>query len=157
MSRYAEGTEVSPERSQQEISGLLRKYGAQGFAYAWEEGQAVVAFRAHDRQVRFILPTPTDRNAFTLTPAKRVRTDVQINAAMEAETRRRWRALALAIKAKLEVVETGISTFEEEFLAHIVLPNGQTVGDMTQTEIARAYERMTTPPRLLALPAGGAE
>jgi hypothetical protein len=36
----------------------------------------------------------------------------------------RWRALALAIKA----VESGIATFEEEFLAHIALPNGSTVG-----------------------------
>jgi hypothetical protein len=34
---------------------------------------------------------------------------------MEAETRRRWRALALAIEAKLEVVDTGIASFEHEF------------------------------------------
>ena len=41
--------------------------------------------------------------------------------------RQRWRALNLAIKAKLEAVESGIVTFDQEFLAHIVGPSGQTV------------------------------
>lgn len=154
MSPYAEGTAVTPERSQQEIAGLLRRYGADGFAYAWENGQAMVAFKAHDRQVRFVLPLPSDRRLFEKTPAGRTRSKAQIEAALEQETRRRWRALALAIKAKLEVVETGISSFEEEFLAHIVLPDGRTVAQMVVPEVAAAYDRLTTPHRLLALPSG---
>lgn len=133
---------------------MLRKYGATGFMYGWEEHQAVVAFRAHERQVRFILPLPTDRGTFSRTPGGKVRTTIQVDAVMEGETKRRWRALALAIKAKLEVVETGISSFEDEFLAHIVLPDGSTVGDMARPEIAKAYDRLSTPQRLLALPAG---
>jgi hypothetical protein len=44
-------------------------------------------------------------------------------------SREGWRALVLAIKAKLEAVEAGITTFETEFLAHIVLPDGRTVGE----------------------------
>lgn len=39
------------------------------------------------------------------------------------------RALALCIKAKLEAVQAGIVTFDEEFLAHFLLPDGKTVGD----------------------------
>ena len=35
--------------------------------------------------------------------------------------------MVLAIKAKLEVVESGIASFEEEFLAHIVNAAGVTV------------------------------
>ena len=42
--------------------------------------------------------------------------------AHEQERRRLWRALLLNIKAKLEAVESGISVFDEEFMAHIVLP-----------------------------------
>lgn len=155
MARYAEGTTVSPESSQQEISGLLRRYGATSFAYAWEDGQAMVAFKAHDRQVRFVLPTPTDRTEFFESPGGRKRTAVQVDAAMESETRRRWRALALAIKAKLEVVASGIASFEDEFLANIVLPDGSTVGDRVGPEIATAYERSVSPPRLLAIGPGG--
>ena len=58
----------------------------------------------------------------------RRRTDKQMWAAYEQEVRRRWRALVLCVKAKLEVVESGISTFEQEFLAHIVVAGGKTIG-----------------------------
>ena len=47
----------------------------------------------------------------------------------EQACRIKWRALALTIKAKLEAVETGITTFESEFLSYTVLPNGKTVAE----------------------------
>lgn len=47
----------------------------------------------------------------------------------EQACRSRWRSLCLCIKAKLEAVEAGITSFEKEFLAHIVLPSGQTMGE----------------------------
>jgi hypothetical protein len=149
VTRYAEGTTVSPERSQAEIGETLRKYGAQGFAYGWEDQRAMIAFRAHDRQVRFLLDLPhIDDDAFRWTPTKQRRKADAQRAAFEAETRRRWRALALAIKAKLEAVDTGITTFEDEFLAHIVLPDGSVVSDHVHAEIERAWATGTTP-RLL--------
>jgi hypothetical protein len=42
MSRYAEWTEVTVEKSKAEIEGLLRRYGATGFLYGWNEGSAVI-------------------------------------------------------------------------------------------------------------------
>ena len=57
------------------------------------------------------------------------------------------------IKAKLEAVETGITEFEDEFLAHIVLPNGQTAGHWMRPQIAKAYESGSMPP-LLPAPGG---
>jgi hypothetical protein len=54
--------------------------------------------------------------------------------------RQRWRALALVIKAKLEAVESGITTFEDEFLAHIVMPDGKRVADHVKPTIARVYD-----------------
>lgn len=137
--RYAEGTQVSPEKSQQEISATLRRYGAAGFMFGEDNGRAVVAFRAHDRMVRFILPLEIDRKQFQTTATGRWRDEASIDKAIEGEHRRRWRALALAIKAKLEVVETGIASFEDEFLANLVLPDGSTVGDWAQPQIAAAY------------------
>ena len=41
----------------------------------------------------------------------------------------------MVIKAKLEAVESGIVTFEQEFLAHLVLPDGATVGDRVLPEL----------------------
>jgi len=52
----------------------------------------------------------------------------------------RWRALFLAIKAKLVAVSEGISTVEEEFLAWMVLPNGRTAGEHFLPQIERAAE-----------------
>jgi hypothetical protein len=62
--------------------------------------------------------------------------------------RARWRALALVIKAKLEAVESGITTFEEEFLAHIVLPDGTTLGQWAAPRLAHVYDTGAMPPML---------
>ncbi len=155
MAAFAEGTTVQPETSQSEISGLLRKYGASGFAYGWQGAQAMVSFTAHDRQVRFILTLPTDPKAFLRSPAGKVRTPAAAQSALDAEVRRLWRCLLLAIKAKLEVVASGIATFEDEFLAHIVLPSGDVVGDRIRPEIANAYAGLPVR-NMLALEAGPA-
>jgi hypothetical protein len=58
---------------------------------------------------------PENWREYVRTPGGRSRTEAEAKKAMEAETRRRWRALALAIEAKLEVVDTGIASFEHEF------------------------------------------
>lgn len=139
MGSFAEGTTVTPERSQAEIVATLKRYGAEGFMYGEDNGAGMVAFRAHGRQVRFIVPLDIDRAQFTQTDAGRTRTRESVDNLVAAEHRRRWRSLALAIKAKLEVVDTGISTFEQEFLAHIVLPNGSTVGDFVAPQLEAAY------------------
>lgn len=102
------------------------------------------------RRIRFELPLP-DRNAreFTHTPSRNTaRSSAQALEAWEQACRQRWRALSLAIKAKLEAVECGITDFESEFLAHIVLPSGQTVGGWMLPQIAEAYETRSMPPLL---------
>lgn len=150
MSRFAESTSVSTERSRAEIERTLQKYGAGGFMYGWQGTRAAIAFEMHGRRIRFELPLP-ERNdkAFLFTPARRNRrSDAQVLEAWEQACRQRWRALNLAIKAKLEAVECGITTFESEFLAHIVLPGGQMFGDWAQPQIAQAYETGTMPPML---------
>jgi hypothetical protein len=141
VSRYAEGTSVSPEKSQQQIGALLRRYGASSYASAWENGRAMIAFGSEDRHVRIVLalPDPEDPE-FRTTPGGRPRDTYARQAACKAETWRRWRALALGVKAKLEAVATGIETFEEAFMAHIVLPDGRTVAEHVQPAIAHAYQ-----------------
>jgi len=53
--------------------------------------------------------------------------------------------LALVIKAKLEAIDSDISTFDDEFLAHIIMPNGRTVGEETRPLIAHAYATREMP------------
>lgn len=151
MPKYANNTQVSSDRSKQEIEKTLQRYGANGFMYGWQDNKAVVAFQMKNRHIKFILPMP-DRNSneFRLTDRGRARAESSINQAYEQAIRQRWRALSLVIKAKLEAVESGISEFESEFLANIVLPNGQTAGDYLIPQINQSYENGSMP-KLLTL------
>jgi hypothetical protein len=159
MAKYAEGTEVSSSRSREEIERILTRYGATQFMYGWQEGRAVIAFVAAGKQVRFVLPMP-DRNdpEIRLTPERRtVRSKEAQDSAYEQAVRQKWRALALVIKAKLEAVSAGITVFEDEFLAHIMLPNGQTAGEYLVPQIEEAYRTGIMPARLPLLGAGAAD
>lgn len=53
--------------------------------------------------------------------------------------------LALVIKAKLEAVAAGITSFEDEFLAHIMLPSGGTVGEWARPQLEVAYSTGAMP------------
>lgn len=145
---YAKDTDVSPEKSKQEIERTLTKYGATSFAYGWEQDKASIIFVMEGRHIRFVLPMPTIAD-FAQRSDGGKRPDSQRKAALEQAIRQRWRALALAVKAKLECVESGITSFEDEFLAHIVLPNGNTVGHLLRPRLAEAYATGKMPPLLL--------
>lgn len=146
MSKYAANTSVSSEKSRNEIERTLRRYGADQFAYATSRDQAMIGFAVNGRQVRFVLPMPDPQDKqFTLTPTGKWRSDSAAEAAYEQAIRQRWRALALVVKAKLEAVEAGIVTFDQEFLSHMVLPGGQTVFEATYPQIEQAYSTGQVP------------
>ena len=149
MTRYAENTTVSVQNTRAEIETILTKYGATAFMSGSNANEAMVAFECANRRVVFRLPMP-DMKAFERTPAKRqLRSNAEQHKAWEQACRSRWRALYLCIKAKLEAVAVGITTFENEFMAHIVMPDGLTVAHHVSPKIAQAYESGTMPPLLL--------
>ena len=135
-SRYAAKTAVPINRSQEEIRKILGKYGADGFAFAELKESAMIAFELSGKQIRFKLPMPAKPNV----DAPQVRFKE-----WEQTCKSKWRALALSIKAKLECVACGITTLEEEFLAHIMLPNGKTVGEITMEQIEHSYKNGKMP------------
>jgi hypothetical protein len=110
---YAAGTTVEVGRTQAEIERLARRYGAESFASGWAKDSATLSFAMRGRMVRFRVELPRDRR--------------KTEKDHRREERRRWRCLLLAIKAKLEVVETGIASFDEEFLAHVVMADDLTI------------------------------
>jgi hypothetical protein len=142
MATYAAQTGVSSEASRAEIERTLRRYKATSFMYGWEEDRAVVGFVVEGRQIRFILPMPNPKDpAFTHTPARRtLRSPAEQEKAYEQGVKQRWRALNLVIKSKLEAVEAGIVTFDEEFGMHFVLPSGRTVAQEVLPAMVKAYE-----------------
>lgn len=158
MARYAANTDVSAEKSRAELERTLARYGADQFMYGWDGDRAVVGFRMEARHVRFVLTMPArNEQRFTHTPERGLaRTPAQAEAAWEQATRQRWRALNLVVLAKLEAVESGISSFEDEFLAHILLPDGSTAGEWLRPQIADAYATGAMPSLLAIGPGGGA-
>ena len=146
---YASQTTVAADKSRSEIERTLTRYGASSFAYGWQDQQAMIGFVMKGRQIRFLLPLPdaTDRT-FTRTPTGRSRSASEATKAHEQAVRQRWRALALIVKAKLEAVESGIVTFEDEFAMHMILPDGRRVSEHVLPAIAESYETGRVAPLL---------
>lgn len=115
-----------------EIEDLIRKHGAGQFVSGYSGDKVMIGFTVTDRQVRFIVKAQTGKT----------------QKETEQIERQRWRALLLVIKAKFEAIESGVSCFDDEFLAHIVLPDGQTAGQWMAPQIAVAYETGKMPPML---------
>lgn len=134
---YAAYTVVPVQKTRMEIETLLERAKARQFGVAsdYEKGEARVQFRLHDRIVRFVMPLPDPKKLGT---GERY---------LRAE-RQKWRALLLVLKAKLESVESTIETFEEAFLAHIVMPNDATVADIIRPQIAESYKTGKMPKAL---------
>lgn len=151
MPKYAEGTEVSSDKSRAEIERTLKRFGASQFMYGTTDDKAVIAFKAYNRKVSFSLPLPSEKSFLKGKGSwghEVDKTAQQAAVAYELSCRERWRALALSIKAKLAAVEAGIAVFEEEFFAHVVLPGGGTVYEKTADNVRIAYESGKTPPLL---------
>lgn len=139
MARYAGATSVAPSQSRAEIERTLERYEATSFAYGQTQDRVVLGFEMRGRRVKFVLDLPAP-NDFRHTPTGKWRTDSSQADAHQQAIRQRWRALALVIKAKLEAVAAGIVTFEEEFMAQTVLPDGRTVAEHVGQSIEIAYQ-----------------
>lgn len=129
--RYASATKLSMSQTREDIEQLLYKHGADKFAYGndLERGYSMISFSIRigkaSRQVRMILPVRDEEN--------------------EQVKKSKWRCLYLAVKAKLVAVDEGISTFENEFMANIVLPSGQTMQEWASPQIEQAYKTNRMP------------
>lgn len=147
MRRYAQDTGVSAYRSQEEISRVLQRYGATEYTFGLKPSAAAIQFRLERRVIRMILPFPSpDSEEFLTSPTgRRGRSEEQARRAHEQACRQCWRALALVVKAKLEAVAAGITTVDKEFMAHILLPDGSTVGQFMAPQIETAYRKGAMP------------
>ena len=113
---------------------MLTEYGATGFRCAWEDGRAAITFTAGNRRFRFVLALPGSAGDL-LQPRRRGASA----KSPEEISRQCWHKLSLLIRAKLDAVASGIVTFDEEFLAYMILPGGATVFQRAEPAITTAY------------------
>ncbi len=130
--RHASQTTVSMEQSKTDIEQTLRRHGADQFLHGWEEGQAIIGFRLSSYAFRMLIPMPRREefdHKIRKNGRRKMRPAGDARRAWEQAERQAWRTLLLVIRAKLEAVEAGITTLEQEFLASMVMPGNLTVGE----------------------------
>ncbi|HAW53683.1 MAG TPA: hypothetical protein DEB52_16980 [Hyphomonas sp.] len=120
---YATRTEVPVSKSKTDIEKLVHKYGADSFAIMQRASAAQVAFSLQGRNILFRMQVPEG----------------------DQKERTIWRALLLTIKAKCESAESGIETFEEAFMANVVMPDGRTVSETVTPAIESGYSGRDVP------------
>lgn len=151
MVKYAAKTDVSVSSTKAEIEDLLTKFGCDRFASVNEPQRSAIMFERRGLRYRVMLPLtrPEDhlKNVAGIPLGS-----VQARQAFDLETRRRWRSLLLVLKSKLVAVEDGISSLEEEFLANVVLPDGDTLGERIIPEVREVARTGKLPPLVGGLP-----
>lgn len=140
MGIYAKKSLVSVERSKAAIEKTLQRYGASHFAYQTDNQKAIIGFAYKNLAIKLKLFLPNPKDYINTPTGRRRWSKEDMLAAWEQVCRSSWRALHLVILAKLEAVESGIVTFEDEFLAYTYLPSGHTVGDEIRPQISKIIE-----------------
>lgn len=122
---YAYKTDVDVATSRAQIEGALVKAGANQMAGGWDVDtrSGWVVFALGGRHYRLEVPQ-RDYGG---------RDKEQVD-------RERWRTLLLVVKARIELVRSEMTSFEQEFMPHLLLPNGQVVGAVLLPQIAKMYE-----------------
>lgn len=151
MRSYAQGTEVGVSRSMDEIRRTVLRFGAGEFATFEAANRMAIAFTYKRLSVRMEIEIP-DRNdkKFQFTPSRRwKRSESQAYEAWEGECRRRVRALAAIIKAKLVGIQEGVLSFEDEFLPYVLTAGNKTIGEQLRPQLEAAMAGKALPKRLL--------
>jgi hypothetical protein len=157
MTRYAENTTVPIERSQAELVRLLKKHGASRHGFISDEDKAAVAFVLDGKQVRLELSWPSPESIYKKAQESPPRgwhgwTEPQrckwADQQADQLAMQRWRAIVLVTKAKLEMVAEGMSTIEREFMADLVMSNGQRVEQWLAPQLVKMFAGGKMPPLL---------
>lgn len=116
---YAQYTTVPVEKSMEELRLALTKFGAKDLSYGSNDGHTYIAFDYQETKIKLMFPMPC--------PPKKESSNAAVKK-YEQYRRTKWRQIVLCIKAKMESIVSGIETFEEAFLPHIVLEDGKLLG-----------------------------
>ncbi|HDY88570.1 MAG TPA: hypothetical protein ENH82_10750 [bacterium] len=115
MAKYAKDTTVTIEKSKIQIQKLFIDWGITEFFFGTSIRGDGIGFQYNGRTYKWNIIIPKEKHL----------TDNQ----QRARGRQRWRILYMSLKMKLEEVSSGAETFEDQFLAKMCLPNGNTVAD----------------------------
>jgi len=108
MAKYAKDTDVPVSRSKLHIERLLTDWGIEEYFFGTSSRGDGIGFKFSDKTYKLSVPVANDCS--------------------EKTRRQMWRILFMSLKMKLEEIDAGLITFEDQFLSQMALPNGSTVG-----------------------------
>lgn len=114
--KFAQDTDVTESKSRFEIESNLEKYGVDEYACRRTATEAAVGFKTDGVNYVITIQTSPDPK----------------------ENRRRWRSLALLVKANLVAVDDGIVTMREAFMPYIMTRSGETLYKALEAKIEQS-------------------
>jgi hypothetical protein len=139
MSALPYSSATSGDKAMAEIQRILQRFGCNKFGTMtdWDAGTLIVQFEWHGARVSF----PANFKGYATAWLKE-----NPWTSRKASTKAEWEAKALEIgsiavysilrdwiKAQVVAVETGLISFDEVFMAHVLLPNGQRMIEHART------------------------
>jgi hypothetical protein len=131
MSALPYSTATSGDKALAEIQRILQRFGCNKFGVMtdWEAGTLMLQFEWRDTRVSF----PANFKGYATawlrenpwTTRKSLTKQQWETKALEIGSVAVYSILRDWIKAQVVAVETGLVSFEEIFMAHMMLPNGQ--------------------------------
>lgn len=130
--RYANKTTVLVSKSRVQIQDLLTDWGITELYFGTSIRGDGIGFSYEGRTYKWNVTMPPQGDM----------TDAQYDQVK----RQRWRVMYMSLKMKLEVIASGNETFEDELLAKMCLPDGNTMSDFIKLpEIAERLSQSKMP------------
>jgi hypothetical protein len=138
--KFAENTEVAPEKSRMAINHILQTWGVQGIQWTdmFDLNQVILQFvwspegQNQSYMAKLKLKLPTDEQLAE--EAKHARSRKVLEGKLERlKDRRGWREhrlLHIFLKGSFEAIENGVITAEQLFLPWLVGSDGRTVSEV---------------------------
>lgn len=136
MAKYANKTKVTASTSKVQVQELLVNYGIDEFFFGTSPRGEGVGFKYEGRVYKHNVPMPKQD-------------DYDYETQYSQAIRQRWRIFYMSLKMKLEEIQNGGISFEDQFLSMMALPDGSTVGDFMRLPENIAKLNKAEMPKLL--------
>jgi len=149
--KFAEHTEVAPEKSRGAINHILRSWGVSGIQWSdlYDENRVILQFvwtpvgSKTSYMAKLTLRLPTDEQLAN--EARHKRSGKVLDSKLERlKDRRGWREhrlLHIFLKGSFEAIENGVITAEQLFLPWLVGSDGRTVAEVVGPRLGTLVTR----------------
>lgn len=123
---FGKFTTIPVAKSMEDLRGSLINFGARNFSPGNVEDKSFIAFDYDGYKVKIVFHIEKY-------PGTKP-TQVELRK-YEQKRKCKWRELGLFVKVKIHSVVSGLETFPQAFMPHVVLTDGQLLGEKVLKEV----------------------